>query len=200
MTGKGIKVLGHTKYYRVKTYTSATEIVIEDDKDDEISAYTGGSITAGATYIIEANTAITVTNSTIYGYILELDRALSEAKIPKTDRSLIVSPAIASVLKKASELIPAVATAYDDIVKKGLLGQIGGFTVYQSMQVAGDNTNGYWILAAHKSWCTLAQAFTDSKIEDVVGGFGTAYKGLNVYGAKVVDGRRKAAAALFCKI
>ena len=32
MEGKGFKADGHTKWYRVKTYTSPTEIVIEEEK------------------------------------------------------------------------------------------------------------------------------------------------------------------------
>jgi hypothetical protein len=200
MVGKGFKAVGHTEYYRVKTYTNATTITIENDLDDEASAYTGGAIAGGANYEIEANVSLVVTNNNIYGYILQLDRILNDAKILRTDRNLIVSPAIASVMKRATELIPAVATAYDDIVKKGLLGTIAGFTVYQSTQVVGDNTTGYWILAAHKSWCTKAMAYTKSETENVPGQFATAYKGLTVFGAKVVDERRKAAAALFCRI
>ena len=48
---------------------------------------------------------------------------------------------------------------------------------------------------------TFAMAFTESKIEsDIQGNFGEAYKGLNIYGAKVVDERRKALSALYYKI
>jgi hypothetical protein len=54
MVGKPFKALGHSVWYRVKTYTSTTAIVIEDDSDDETSAYTGGAIGAGATYEIQA--------------------------------------------------------------------------------------------------------------------------------------------------
>lgn len=39
-------------------------------------------------------------------------------------------------------------------------------------------------------------AFVETGIEDLQANFGKAYKGLNVYGAKVVDERRKALAAL----
>lgn len=35
MVGKPFKALGHTKWYRVKTYSSGTSIVIENDSDDE---------------------------------------------------------------------------------------------------------------------------------------------------------------------
>lgn len=44
MVGKGFKASGHTAWYRIKTFTSTTAIVIEDDLDDTTSAYTGGAI------------------------------------------------------------------------------------------------------------------------------------------------------------
>lgn len=44
MVGKGFKADGHTTWYRVKSFAVATSIVIEDDKDDVTSAYTGGAI------------------------------------------------------------------------------------------------------------------------------------------------------------
>ena len=39
-------------------------------------------------------------------------------------------------------------------------------------------------------------AFVETGIEDLQKNFGSAYKGLNVYGAKVVDERRSALAGL----
>ncbi len=194
MVGMGFKATGHTSWYRVKTYTSATAIVIEDDKDDVTSAYTGGDISAGASYTIECAAKLQVTKSTIYAQIVALKEKLDEAKVPASDRFLIVPSKIASLILQAPELIPAVPAAYEDVVKRGLLGSVAGFTVYSNEQVAGDNTNGYKILGVHKSWCTFAMAFTESGIEDLIGDFGKAYKGLNCYGAKVLDERRKAGA------
>jgi len=55
-------------------------------------------------------------------------------------------------------------------------------------------------LAGHKSAITFAMGFVESGIEDLIGNFGKAYKGLSVYGAKVVDERRKALAEGFWKL
>lgn len=200
MVGLGFKATGHTSWYRVKTYSSTTAIVIEDDKDDVTSAYTGGAIGAGATYIIEANTAITVTKSTIFDYIIDLKTKLDGRKIPATDRWVAMPSIIANLLLKSSQLQTAVDTAYEDVIKKGILGYVGGFKVYSNEQVAGDNTTGYKCLAGHKSFITFAMAFTESGVEDFVGGFGENFKGLNCYGAKVADERRKAGAYLFAKV
>ena len=200
MVGRGFKATGHTKWYRIKTYTSATSITIEDDLDDVASAYTGGDIAGGASYTIEAATKLQVANTTIYGYLLDLKTKLDQAKVPMTDRWLVVPSKIGNLMLKATELIPAVSTAYENVVTKGILGYVSGFKVYQNEQVTGDNSAGYRVLAGHKSWCTLAVAFTESGVEDLIGAFGKAYKGLTVYGAKVIDERRKAGAELFCYV
>lgn len=200
MVGLGFKATGHTSWYRIKTYTSATAIVIEDDFDDVTSAYTGGAIGAGATYTIEANTSITVTKSTIFDYIVDVKTKLDQREIPADDRWIALPSTIANLLIKSAQLQTAVSTAYEDVIKKGIVGYVAGFKVYSNEQTAGDNTTGYKCLAGHKSFITMAMAFTESGMEPFIGGFGNNFKGLNCYGAKVIDERRKAGAYLFAKV
>lgn len=200
MVGLGFKATGHTVWYRVKTYSSTTAIVIEDDKDDVTSAYTGGAIGAGATYIIEANTAITVSKTTIFDYIVDCKTKLDEDEIPAEDRYMVMPSIVANLLLKSAQLQTAVSTAYEDVIKKGILGYVAGFKIYSNEQVAGNNTTGYKCIAGHKSFITMAMAFTESGVEDFIGGFGQNFKGLNCYGAKVADERRKAGAYLFAKV
>lgn len=197
MVGKGFKASGHTVWYRVKTFTSTTAIVIEDDKDDVTSAYTGGAISAGATYEVQANTAVAVTSTTIYGKVVALRKYLNKAKTPKSDRWLVVNADVEALLLQSDEFTRAVESD-TEVIRNGLLGRIAGMTVYSNEQIAGDNTNGYHVLAGHKSAITFAMAFTETGVEDLIGNFGKAYKGLIKYGAKVPDERRKALAELFC--
>ena len=202
MVGKGFKAAGHTKWYRVASYTSATSITIEDDKDDVASAYTGGAISGGSTYTIEAATAVQSTASTIYGQVVALKTKLDKAKVPTADRMLVMPADIANLLIQAtSTVLQAVPSSYENAVVKGIVGQLAGFTIYASEQVAGDSVNGYHCLAMHKSWITMAESLVEvGQEEDLIGDFGSAFKGLWVYGAKVVDARRVAAAELFCKL
>ncbi len=201
MVGRGFKATGHTKWYRVKTFTDATNIVIEDDCDDVTSAYTGGAIAGGTAYTIEAATAVQVTIATIYGKIVDLKTKLDTAKVPLTDRTLSMPSEIANLLLQSGSLTPAVATAYEDVVKKGIIGFVAGFKVYSTESVTGSTSAGWHCIAAHKSWCTMADALTEvGQEEDLIGNFGKAFKGLWVYGAKVLDERRKAAAEGFFKL
>ena len=195
MVGKGFKATGHTVWYRIKTFTSTTAIVIEDDKDDETSAYTGGAISAGASYVIEANTAIAITTSNAYTQILALKQKLDEDKTPKANRWLVVNSYYIAKLLEASVIVRDTEQG-EKRTTNGFVTRIAGFDLYENEELSGDNTNGFWAMAGHKSAITFAMAFTETGIEDLQANFGKAYKGLNVYGAKVVDERRKNLATL----
>ena len=107
MVGRGFKADGHSSWYRVKSYASATSIVIEDDIDDVDSVYSGGAIAGGATYEIEAVTAVQITTSNLLQKIaalkLKLDTAEENGKstVPDSDRFLIVPPYINTDLVRA---------------------------------------------------------------------------------------------------
>lgn len=204
MVGKPFKATGHSVWYRIKSYASATSIVIEDDSDDETSAYTGGAIGAGATYAIQANTVKTVdnggSNPSFLTMTLTLKQYLDEAEVPDEDRFMVVPSAAWTTMAKDTGIKLSVESAYADLVVKGYMGTLEGFKIIKSSRVAGDNTNGYHVVAAHKSWLTYAdKALEVGMEEDLIGNFGCAYKDLFVYGAKVKDERRKFAAHAFVK-
>lgn len=201
MVGRGFKATGHTKWYRVKTFTNTTAIVIEDDFDDKTTAYTGGAIGAGATYTIEANTTKSITTSNLLEFVgalrLKLDKAEANgySSVPDADRFLIVPPEFQNLVIRASGVALHVPEVYSTLVQKGYLGMLDGFNVFQSNRLTGNNTDGYRVLAGHKNWMTFAEKVLWARVEeDLIGNFGTAYKDLFVYGAKVTDPRRGFAA------
>lgn len=204
MVGKGFKANGHTTWYRVKTYSSATSIVIEDDLDDVDSAYTGGAISAGATYTIEAATKITITAANILAKVAALKQKLDLAEkngystVPDSDRFLVVPPEFFTVLTQGTGVALHVDEAFQSLVKRGYMGELQGFKLFKSNRLSGDNTSGYHCIAGHKNWMTFAEKVLDARMEeDLIGDFGTAYKDLFVYGAKVKDIMRHQAAELF---
>lgn len=204
MVGRGFKATGHTTWYRVKTYNSATDIIIEDDKDDIDSAYTGGAIGAGTTYTIQAATPVSITTSNLLSKIaalkLKLDQAEDNGKstVPDTDRWLIVPPEFEQTIVQASGIALHVPEVYQDLVKRGMITMLQGFKVFKSNRLTGNNTDGWRILAGHSNWMTFAEKVLDARMEeDIIGNFGSAYKDLFVYGAKVTDSRRHFAAELY---
>lgn len=204
MVGKPFKATGHTQWYRVKTYTNATSIVIEDDLDDVASDYTGGVINAGASYTVQAATPIALTTTNLLQYIALLKLRLDSVEqyglnaVPSDDRFLIVPPEFEDVLVRATGIALHVPAVFEGLIQKGMITMLQGFKVFVSNRLTGNNTDGYHILAGHRNWQTFAEKVLDARIEeDIDGNFGSAYKDLFVYGSKVTDARRHQAAELF---
>jgi hypothetical protein len=204
MEGRGFKAAGHTKWYRVLAYSGVNTITIEDDEDDIATHYSGGAIDAGATYVIEAATPVSITTSNLLTQIGNLRQKLDKAEadgvsaVPDSDRWLIVPPEFENTLVRASGVALHVPEVYATLVQKGYLGTLLGFQLFKSNRLSGDNTDGYHILAGHPNWLTFAEKLLEAEIEeDLTGNFGSAYKDLFVYGAKVPDSRRQFAAELF---
>ncbi len=202
MVGLPFKAAGHTKWYRVKTFSSGTAIVIENDSDDETSSYDGGVISSSSAYTIQANTVKTVDNSSVkfLDMVLALKQYLDEAEVPDEDRFLLIPPAGMTSLMKDTSIKLSVPAAYEELVKQGFITELEGFKVFKVNRLTGDNTNGYRILAGHKNFLTFAdKALEVGMEEDLIGNFGVAFKDLFVYGAKVADNRRKYGATAFVK-
>ena len=201
--GRGIKAVGHTKWYRVKSVTNTTTGFVEDDLDDVTSQYTGDTI-SGALYRVEAATAVSITTSNLVSYIADLREKLDKAEangfsaVPDTDRWLIVPPEFENTVVRSTGVVLSVDAVYTDLIQKGYIGSLLGFKIFKSNRLSGNNTDGYHILAGHSNWMTFAEKLLQATIEeDLTGNFGSAYKDLFVYGAKVADKRRGFAAELF---
>lgn len=197
MVGKGFKADGHTKWYRVKTYSSATAIVIEDDMDDVDSAYTGGVIAGGSGYTIEAVTPVQITTANLLTKISTMKLKLDIAErngfnaVPDSGRILVMPPEFDVILNQAQGIALHVPAVYENLIQKGYRGDLLGFKIFVSNRLTGDNVDGFHTLALHTNWLTFAEKLLEVGMEeDLIGNFGSAYKDLFVYGGKVTDKRR----------
>lgn len=204
MEGKGF-LAADGVWYRVKDYTSGTAISIEDDLDDVDSQYSGGVQGSGA-FTIEAATVLTITAANILPSVASLKEKLDLAEkngypsVPDTDRFLVAPPEFFTVLTQGTGVALHVDETLQTLVKKGFMGELQGFKLFKSNRLTGNNTDGYHVIAGHPMWMTFAEKVLDARMEeDIIGDFGTAYKDLFVYGAKVTDQRRHMAAEGFWK-
>lgn len=197
MVGGLFKATGQTAYYLVTAFSSATSITIADQGDNTV--YTGGVIGAGATYTLNGATALALTKTNVYQYIVQLRTELGQALAPKEGRFLVVNSQFEGLLLQAPEFIPAVQTAYNNVVEKGLIGSIAGFKVYTSELVAGNNSTGYWFVAGTKDFCAFALQIMETVVvpsSSDPNSFVSTCKGLLVYGRKVFAGNRARGAVL----
>lgn len=181
--------------YLVTAFTSATSITI---KDLDGVAYTGGAVAAAA-FSIAGAVAIALTSSNVYQNIVALRTVLGKSLAPKEGRFIVVNSQFEGLLLQAPQFIPAVQTAYNDVVKMGLIGKIAGFEIYTSELLAGDNTNGYFFLAGTKEYLALAMQIMKTSVvpsESDPNSFVSTCKGLLVWGRKVFAGNRAKGAVL----
>lgn len=201
MVGKPFKAAGHTKWYRVKAYTSATSITIEDDLDDVASAYTGGAISSGATYEIQANTSVQLSSSTVLTNLVKIKTIMDENDVPEENRAAVLPPEIANMIINSPELDKGSMTPeeFRRLKLKGMIGEYVGIKVYKSNCLSGNDSDGFYALGIQKDWLTFGMALQESSIVELEKNFGYGYKGLAIWGRKVADVRRKAGVVLYCK-
>lgn len=196
MVGGYFKATGHTQFYLVTAFASTTSITITDL--DGVG-YSGGAIAGGTAYTINAATALAITKSNIYQYMVALRTALGKSLSPKGDRWIVINSQAEGLLLQAPEFIPAVQSAYSEHVEKGLIGSIAGFKVFTSELVSGDNTTGYWFVAGNKNFISFAAQIMKTSVvpsEADPNSFVSTCKGLLVYGRKVFEGTRAHGAVL----
>lgn len=196
MVGLGFKADGHSKWYRVASYSGGTSITIEDDLDDVSSTYSGGAISGGSSYTIEATSAVSITTSNLLQKVGDLKTKLDGVEQyglngdTTNERFLIVPPEFMNTVTRASGVALHVDEVYKNLVGRGYIGDLLGFRLHQTTRLSGDNSSGYYMIGGTKGWMTFADKMLEVGMEDLIGNFGKAYKDLFVYGAKVADPRR----------
>lgn len=196
MVGGIFTVEGLTGSYLVTAFTSATSITV---KDLDGVAYTGGAISAGATYSIAGAVAIALTKANVYQYMVSLRTALGKTLTPMAGRFIVVNSQFEGLLLQAPEYIPAVSSAYENAVMGGKIGSIAGFEVYTSELIPGDNTTGYFFVAGTKEYCSFAMQINKVSVipsESDPTSFVSTCKGLLVWGSKIFEGNRGYGAVL----
>ncbi|MBJ33663.1 MAG: hypothetical protein CMC89_02940 [Flavobacteriaceae bacterium] len=145
------------------------------------SSITGATTVQGQT---------TITTSNVLTKILEAGKALDELNIPEEGRYMVLSPTFVSLLKQ-TELRQAYLTGdATSPLRNGQVGMVDRFTIYQSNMLftaASGTDNGYThILAGHPKALCFASQFTNTETVRLESTFGSAVRGLKVFGSKIV--------------
>jgi hypothetical protein len=133
--------------------------------------------------------ALTATN--ILDAIVDMGTVLDEQNIPETGRWLVVPPWVAGLIKKSDMRNASISGDGVSLLRNGRLGMIDRFTLYSSnlLPTATEGSaTATRIFGGHPHGLTFASQI--SKVETLrsESTFGTLLRGLQVYGAKVLDG------------
>jgi N4-gp56 family major capsid protein len=133
--------------------------------------------------------ALTATN--VLDLIVDMGTVLDEQNIPETGRWLVIPPWVAGLVKKSDLRNASISGDGVSLSRNGRLGMIDRFTLFSSnllpTAVEGAAT-ATRIFGGHQHGLTFASQI--SKVETLrsESTFGTLLRGLQVYGAKVLDG------------
>lgn len=196
MVGGYFSVNGGVTNFLVTAFTSATSITVTDI---DSTAYTGGTTAGGTSYIINAATPIALTSANVYQWLVQLGTVMSQRLTPRAGRFIVINAAMEGIIRQAPQFIPAVQSAYNDVVKMGKIGMIANFDVIFSELVDGNNTTGFWFYAGtteHMAFASQIMKVSVLPSEADPNSFVGTCKGLLVWGRKVFAGNRGRGAVL----
>lgn len=132
-----------------------------------------------------------ITPSTVLNYMVDLGTVLDEQNIPETGRWMVIPAWFAGMIKKSDLRNASISGDGSSLLRNGRLGMIDRFTLYASnllpTAVEGSAT-ATRIFAGHQHGITFASQFTNMETLTAESTFGKLMRGLQVYGAKVLDG------------
>ena len=155
---------------------------------NDLDSYMAGlHAQAGITSGFGSNaTPIVPTSTTAYEYLADAFTAMDEANAPQAGRWAVVPPWYHGMLRKDSRFVAYGTDLNRAVAQNGVIGQVAGFDVFVSNNVAATTGTKYKILFGHSSAWTMAMQIEKVEAFRMERRFADAVKGLNVYGVKVV--------------
>jgi hypothetical protein len=134
---------------------------------------------------------VVLTPSNVLNVIVDLGTVLDEQNIPETGRWLVLPPWVAGMIKKSELRNASISGDGVSLLRNGRIGMIDRFMLYSSNLLPTEtegSVKATHMLAGHAHGLTFAAQF--SKVETLRSEqtFGTLFRGLQVYGSKVLDG------------
>lgn len=123
--------------------------------------------------------------------IVDMGQILDEQNIPETGRWLVIPPWIAAMIKKSDLRNASISGDGISMTRNGRLGMIDRFTLYSSNLLPTHpegSQQAFYVFAGHPHGLTFASQITRMETMRSERSFSTLLRGLQVYGAKVLDG------------
>ena len=138
-------------------------------------------------------TSAKLTVDNIYERMLALRIALDKNSVPTAGRAVTIPPEAYALLLQDKRFVEGGGTNAEATVRNGEVGQVAGFTVYESNNLPKDESTGaISIIASVASATTYAEQIVKTETYRPEKRFADGVKGLHVYGAKVTNGKKLA--------
>jgi hypothetical protein len=150
------------------------------------AGYRSGNVNLG----VDGGASVALDKTNVIEKIIECGQVLDEIDVPEDDRWIIIPAWMASIIKMSDIKDASLAGDGTSIMRNGRLGIIGNFTLYQSNQLPttadGSANTCHHIMFGTKHAITFAAQITENENLPNPNAFGTLFRGLMVYGMKVV--------------
>ena len=156
---------------------------------DTSDQYIAGLMAAGALGTVGTDgSPITVTAQNAYEQLVALKVKLDEQNVPKIGRWVVVPAWYHGLLLLDSRFVANGTDKGVDVLQNGFVGRAAGFDIYMSNNVPNTSDAKYKVIGGTNFGCSFAEQIVELKAYTPEKRFADALKGLNVYGAKVVEG------------
>lgn len=153
----------------------------------EVDTYVYGVMTAGAGH---KPTAKALTAANIYGELLAASKALDDAEVPETQRVLIVTPDVYTLMKQSTDIVMETDIG-QDMRLRGVIANLDGMNVQKIPAARLPKDFGFMV--AHPSATVSPVKLEDYNIHtNTVYSSGAVVTGRICYDAFVLDNKAKA--------
>lgn len=152
---------------------------------DLADQYVAGLYTGTQSANVIGTTAIT-TGALAYTGLKNLSVKLDEANVPMEGRYVVVPPWYHGLLLEEDKFVRVDASGTDQALRNGIVGRALGFDVLKSNNAPLITGDDYAVIAGHPSAITYAEQIVNIETIRLQTTFGTAVRGLHVYGSKLV--------------
>lgn len=165
------------------------------------SGASSGAIAGDIELGTDGGTSVTLAKTDVLEKIVDCGQILDEQDVPEEGRWMVIPAWMSSLILKSDLKDASLAGDGTSILRNGRLGMIDTFTLYKSNQLAtstdGASATCTFILFGTRHGITFASQIVENENLKNPNAFGTLFRGLQVYGYKVV--KPEALGVLFAK-
>ena len=154
---------------------------LRDVADQFIAALYTGAQSANQIGTVSVTTA-----ALAYTQLRKLAVKLDEANVPNEGRYVVVPPWYHGLLLEDDRFVRVDASGSDQALRNGIVGRALGFDVLKSNNAPFVTGDDYAVIAGHPSAISYAEQINEIETIRLQTTFGTAVRGLFLYGAKLV--------------
>lgn len=193
------KFQSHIDYIEDWSDGAARDLAVAVDADILATIYSDAHASnQGATAGLESSsynlgvsgTPLQLTTTTIIPFIHDCGAVLDEQNAPEYDRWMVLPPVFTNMIKLSDLAEVQISGDAETMRRHGALGVIDRFTIFRSNSIDKTADSGgetaFNVVAGQKAALTFASQLTKTQKITAESTFAELYRGLNVYGYKII--------------